>query len=85
MVSGAAIIDLCKTHVIETMSHMAECAPGAPGAGWKKLERACDFELSLTRMDGYFTWSLLVALANEGRIEVVAGEGRNKKYRLPTP
>ncbi|MFN0144919.1 MAG: hypothetical protein ACKVT1_00295 [Dehalococcoidia bacterium] len=32
--------------------------------------------------DGYFTWSLLVALTLDGRVEALQPGKRNKKYRL---
>ncbi|MBK6318949.1 MAG: hypothetical protein IPF51_09260 [Dehalococcoidia bacterium] len=82
MASGQALIDLCKTHLIETMRELPECAPGGPGLGQKALEDAAGFALNLPEYDGYFTWSLLVALTVDARVEAIQPGKRNKKYRL---
>lgn len=82
MASGQALIDLCKTHLIETMRELPECAPEGPGLGQKALEDAAGFALNLPEYDGYFTWSLLVALTLDGRVEAIQPGKRNKKYRL---
>lgn len=82
MASGQALIDLCKRHLIETMQSLPECAPDGAGLGQKALEDAAGFALSLPEYDGYFTWSLLVALTLDGRVEAIQPGKRNKKYRL---
>jgi len=82
MASGQALIDLCKRHLVETMQALPECAPDGPGLGQKALEEAAGFELRLPEYDGYFTWSLLVALTMDGRVEALQPGKRNKKYRL---
>ena len=84
MASGQALINLCKTHLLETMQALPECVPGAPGLGQKALEEAAGFELSLPEYDGYLTWSLLVALSMDGKVDVIQPGKRNKKYRLAT-
>ena len=40
MASGQALIELCKTHLIETMRDLPECAPSGDGLGQKALEDA---------------------------------------------
>jgi hypothetical protein len=80
--SGQALTDLCKRHLIETMQALPECGPTAAGLGQKALEEAAGFELSLPEYDGYFTWSLLVALTMDGKVEALQPGKRNKKYRL---
>lgn len=82
MASGQALIDLCKTHLIETMRSLPECAPGGPGLGNKQIEDAAGFALHLPGYDNYFTWSLLIALTLEGHVEAIQPGKRNKKYRL---
>ena len=48
-----------------------------------RLDPAGDcFALQLPEYDGYFTWSLLVALTMDGRVEALQPGKRNKKYRL---
>lgn len=82
MASGEALIALCKTHVLETMAGLPECASGGPGLGNKAIEDAAGFALELPEYDSYFTWSLLVALTVEGKVEALQPGKRNKKYRL---
>lgn len=82
MASGQALIDLCKTHLIETMRDLPDCAPNGPGLGNKALEEAAEFGLSLPARDNYFTWSLLFRLVLDGKVEQLqSGKGR-PKYRL---
>lgn len=82
MASGQALIDLCKTHIIETMRSLPECAPGGPGLGNKPIEDAAGFALNLPGYDSYFTWSLLIALTLDGAVEAIQPGKRNEKYRL---
>ena len=82
MASGQALIDLCKTHLLETMRSLPECAPDGPGLGNTAIEQAAEFGLDLPRANNWFTWSLLVSLAIEGRIEAIQPGKRNKKYRV---
>lgn len=82
MASGQALVDLCKRHLIETMQSLPDCAPDGPGLGQKALEDAAGFALNLSEYDGYFTWSLLVALTLDDKVEAIQPGKRNKKYRL---
>lgn len=82
MASGQSLIALCKAHVLETLATIPDCAPDGPGLGQKAIEDACGFGLSLPEYDGYFTWSLLVALTIDGKVEAIQPGKRNKKYRL---
>ena len=82
MASGQALIELCKTHLLETMRSLPGCAPDGPGLGNTAIEQAAEFGLDLPRANNWFTWSLLVSLAIEGRIEAIQPGKRNKKYRV---
>ena len=82
MASGQDLTDLCKRHLIEAMQALPECAPGGPGLGNKDIEGAANFALGLPRADGWFTWSLLVALTLDGKVEAIQSGKRNEKYRL---
>lgn len=82
MASGQSLVDLCKRHLIETMQALPECSPDGPGLGQKAIEEAAGFELNLPEYDGYFTWSLLVALSIDGKVDVLQPGKRNKKYRI---
>ena len=64
------------------MQTLPECAADGPGLGQKALEDAAGFALSLPEYDGYFTWSLLVALTQDAKVESIQPGKRNKKYRL---
>jgi hypothetical protein len=82
MPTGQALVETCKEHLLATLRTLPECAADGPGLGNKEIEEAAGFALHLERADGWFTWSLLVALANEGKVEVLQPGKRNKKYRL---
>jgi hypothetical protein len=82
MTTGPALIETCKQHILDVMASLPECAADGPGLGQRAIEQACGFELNLPGYDGYFTWSLLVSLATEGRVEAFQPGKRNKKYRL---
>ena len=82
MSSGQALIDLCKRHLVETLAALPECDADGPGLGQRAIEQAAGFDLNLPEYDGYFTWSLLVSLANEGNLDVLQPGKRNKRYRL---
>ena len=82
MPSGQALVALCKAHLLETLSALPECASSGDGLGQKAIEEACGFALDLPEYDGYFTWSLLVALTQDGKVEALQPGKRNKKYRL---
>ena len=82
LMSGQELVERCKAHLIETMRGLPECHAGGPGLGQKALEDAAGFALNLPEYDGYFTWSLLVALTMEGKVDVIQPGKRNKKYRL---
>lgn len=82
MPTGQAIIATRKEHLLDTLRSLPECAPNGPGLGNKEIEEAAGFALNLERADGWFTWSLLVALSNDGKVEVLHSAKRNKKYRL---
>ncbi|MCO6510647.1 MAG: hypothetical protein J5I65_07625 [Aridibacter famidurans] len=64
------------------MRTLPECAPDGPGLGQKAIEDAAGFALHLPEYDGYFTWSLLVALTLDDKVEAIQPGKRNKKYRL---
>jgi hypothetical protein len=82
MPSGQSLIADCKAHLLDTMRSLPDCAPDGSGLGNKEIEEATGFALNIERADGWFTWSLLVALANDGKVEVLQPGKRNKKYRL---
>jgi hypothetical protein len=82
MASGQALVALCKTHILETMASLPECSADGPGLGNKAIEEAAGFELHLAKQDGWFTWSLLFALVDEGAVEVVLRGKSRRRFRL---
>ncbi|HCF99017.1 MAG TPA: hypothetical protein DEV93_00570 [Chloroflexi bacterium] len=83
MQRGKQLLVACKQHVLDTMQRMPECVPGiGRGAGNTDIQEAADLGLHLDRQDGWFTWSLLVSLINDGRVEVVPGTERRRRFRL---
>ncbi len=64
------------------MAALPECAPGGRGLGNTAIEQAAEFALDLPRANNWFTWSLLVSLVMDGKVEAVDPTKRNKKYRL---
>lgn len=82
MASGQALVSLCKTHLLETLAALPECAPDGPGLGQKALEEAAGFALNLPKQDGWFTWSLLHALIHEGKVEAFNASPKRLRYRL---
>jgi hypothetical protein len=79
---GDEILQLAKEHVLQTMSTMPECRKTfGDGAGSRLIEQKGDLDLLLRAQNGWLTWSLLMSLLQEGRVELVQGN-RLKKFRL---
>src|SRR5581483_9568245 len=74
MNEGQQLIEACKQHILRTMRGMQECVPQTGrGAGNRQIELNAGFDLELAGHDGWFTWSLLTSLVQEGAIEIVPG------------
>jgi hypothetical protein len=82
MASGQALIDLCKSHILDTMAALPDCARDGKGLGYRAIEEAAGFDLDLPKANGWMTWSLLVSLSIGGKVEALQPGKRNKKYRL---
>ncbi len=83
MARGQELIDQCKKHVLEAMRAFPECRPQTgTGLGNRAIEDAAGFALELGGQDGWFTWSLLASLVQDGKIEVVPGTERRRRFRL---
>ena len=83
MSAGHRLIVACKDHLLETMRSLPECmAETGKGAGYRSIEEAADFDLALGGQNGWLTWSLLMSLAEDDKVEVVPGTERRRKYRL---
>lgn len=83
MSHGTDLIATIKSHVIDTMRLLPECQSGTgTGVGYRAIEMAADLDLDLRAHNRYLTWSVLVALAQDGAAEVVPGAERRRRYRL---
>ncbi len=79
-IEGEKIIEKCKEHVLATMRMLPECSPDGPGWRNKDIETAAGFALGLPRQDGWLTWSLLMALVREKRIQFSTRGKRGIRY-----
>jgi hypothetical protein len=78
---GEKLIQQCQQHILATMRTLPECAPDGPGLRNKDIETASGLALHLRRQDGWFTWSLLMSLAQEKKIQFTArGKNRGVRY-----
>lgn len=78
---GQELIEQCKEHLLATLRTLPECAPEGPGLRNKDIETAAGFALSLPRQDGWLTWSLLMALVRDNKIEFTTrGKKRGIRY-----
>jgi hypothetical protein len=85
-VDGERLIERCKQHVLATMRALPECAPDCPGLRSKELERQAGLALGLPEQDGWFTWSILMALVAEGSVQVLrTGKRGVRHFRLASP
>ena len=81
--TGDELLLGCKRHLRETMRAMPECRPDGPGAGNRDIEEAAGFALDLPIQDGWFTWSLLTRMAQDGEVDVIQRAPRaRRRYRL---
>lgn len=80
-VEGEKLVEQCKEHILATMRGLPECAPDGPGLRNKDIETAAGFALGLPRQDGWLTWSLLMALARDKKIQFTSrGKKRVIRY-----
>ena len=80
--TGDDIPGNAKSHVLAAMAQMPERKSGdGSGAGSRMIEEVAELDLGLRAQNGWFTWSLLMSLLQDGRIEAVPSRGR-RKFRL---
>jgi hypothetical protein len=80
---GEQLLDSCKQHVVATMQSLDACRPNAEGLTNIELEKAAGLALNLAEHRGWLTWSLLMALSEEGKVEVLRrGKRRIRYFRL---
>jgi hypothetical protein len=80
--TGDDILEGAKNHVLAAMARMPECkSADGTGAGSPTIEEVAQLDLGLKAQNGWFTWSLLMSLLQDGLIETVPNRGR-RKFRL---
>lgn len=85
-IEGEKLVERCKQHVLATMRVLPECAPDASGLRSKDIEKEAGLALHLSEQDGWLTWSLLMSLASDGRVNVLRGGKRGiRHFRLGSP
>ena len=71
VLDGEKLIKECKEHVLATMRKLPQCASNGPGVRSKDLEKEAGLALHLPEQDGWLTWSVLMALAADGKVRVL--------------
>jgi hypothetical protein len=82
---GEKLLDQCKQHILAAMRNLPECAPDGPGLQSKDIEKAAGLALRLAEQDGWLTWSLLMALTSNGKVEVLRTGKRGIRHFRLTP
>lgn len=80
---GLQLVADLKRHVLATMAGMPECRPAiGSGSGSALIQDLADLDLDLRAHNGWLTWSVLMALIDDGLVEVVPGTESRRRYRL---
>jgi len=83
LMTGKALIEDLKHHVLETMRAEANCAPLGRGLRNFEIEELCGLGLHLDHHDHYVTYSILHVLIREGTVQVVRLRDKDPtRYRL---
>ncbi|MGH9437384.1 MAG: hypothetical protein ACRD22_05670 [Terriglobia bacterium] len=81
--TGEKLLGDCKEHVIAIMRTLPPCQPGGDGLTNMQVEKAAGLGLNLPEQNGWLTWSLLMALAEEGKVKILRrGKRRVRYFRL---
>ena len=68
---GERLIQQLKDHVLKTMAGIPECQSAGTGCKNKEIQDLAGLDLDLPAQDGWLTWSILMALVKEGKLETV--------------
>ncbi len=74
---GQRLIEELKIHILSTMKSIPECGPDGQGCSYREIQDLAGLNLDLSAQDGWLTWSVLAALAEDNRVEAL-----RKKRRL---
>lgn len=78
---GKYLISRLQEHLLDVMLAQPDCAKSGPGLRNSELEFLSDLALNLEKQDCYLTYSILMSLVKDGRVEKI-GEFRKPRYRL---
>lgn len=78
---GKYLIQQLQDHVLKVMRAQPDCSVSGIGLRNSDLEYLCDLALHLENQDSYLTYSILMSLIKDGRVEKI-GEYRKPRYRL---
>ena len=78
---GAKLLEELKNHVIKTMINMPECDIDGQGCSYRTIQDEAGLALGLSAQDGWLTWSVLAALAEERRVETLR-KGRRLFWKM---
>ena len=78
---GKYLIQQLQDHILKVMRSQPDCSASGIGLRNSELEYLCDLALHLEKQDSYLTYSILMSLIKDGRVEKI-GEYRKPRYRL---
>lgn len=81
---GRKLIRELKLHIMDTMNMVPECGTDGPGCSFREIEDLAGLSLDLPAQDGWLTWSVLAALAEENKAEALR-RGRRLYWRIRAP
>ena len=79
--NGRNLLRDLKHHVLGTLAGLAGCDPEGAGAAGRAIKAGSGLSLSLPSQDGWLTWSIVVALVEEGAVEELL-QGKRRQWRL---
>ena len=78
---GVKLIRELKKQVLSTMAGIKECSPNGHGCRGNEIEDLSGLKVELPAQNGWITWSILVSLAQENKVESIK-RGRSNHWRL---
>ena len=79
--TGERLVQQLKNHILKTMAGIAECKLNGTGCSYRDIQDLAGLALELPAQDGWFTWSILSSLNQDGKVDIVR-KGRRLYWRL---
>jgi len=67
--AGGRLVSELKAHVLRAMEGIPECEPSGKGVTSGDVQNAAGLGLNLPTHGGYVTWSVLVSLREDRKVE----------------